>query len=541
MSQASSPRAVLRLAWPIGVSMISFALKGVVDMLMVGRLGPIALAGVGFAQIAAWMAFTFPWGMLRGQRPLVSQYHGAGDSQASFAFGVQGFYLGAIWGGLLFALAWIAKGFLEGVAGTTALDPEACSLAGEYLKWRLVFALPTILAFAVAEYQRSLERTRIPMLVDIVTHPLNVLFNWALIFGNLGLPALGAKGAAIGTGLADLCALAFLLWKVRPANPLPWKALAFRWNRMKEVLSVGITGGVQFTLENLSFAVISYMVAFLGTLSVAVNQAGISLIHLSLMPAIAIGDGGSVLIGKFIGEKRWDEAARTLRSMLALLIPFMGAMGVVYLLAVHGFQVFRLGEHLADGVLPADVLHFGVVADIDLGRLEAGGENQAFAAAVDCADCRPVDSLLEGMADTSEVIGIVGQGVDIDQALGAGHTRKVGMLDDLERALEQFKADAEGVEPKARGLNQDHQVAGRHRLERRADVCRVRDVEIYEGGVRKAEAIGLRQGLSEVGLTIPDHESRLGLGVLDCAIQNPAQVVGRGPNRSIGEDRSRLD
>ena len=61
MSQASSPRAVMRLAWPIGVSMISFALKGVVDMLMVGRLGPIALAGVGFAQIAAWMAFTFPW------------------------------------------------------------------------------------------------------------------------------------------------------------------------------------------------------------------------------------------------------------------------------------------------------------------------------------------------------------------------------------------------------------------------------------------------------------------------------------------------
>ena len=357
MSQASSPRAVLRLAWPIGVSMISFALKGVVDMLMVGRLGPIALAGVGFAQIAAWMAFTFPWGMLRGQRPLVSQYHGAGDSQASFAFGVQGFYLGAIWGCLLFSLAWIAKGFLEGVAGTTALDPEACSLAGEYLKWRLVFALPTILAFAVAEYQRSLERTRIPMLVDIVTHPLNVLFNWALIFGNLGLPALGAKGAAIGTGLADLCALAFLLWKVRPANPLPWKALAFRWNRMKAVLSVGITGGIQFTLENLSFAVISYMVAFLGTLSVAVNQAGISLIHLSLMPAIAIGDGGSVLIGKFIGERRWDEAARTLRSMLAILVPFMGAMGVVYLLA--GRWLVKLYINEDDPVLLEEALALG--------------------------------------------------------------------------------------------------------------------------------------------------------------------------------------
>ncbi len=313
--------------------MVSFTLKGVIDMLMVGRLGPMALAGVGFASVAAWIAITFPWGMLRGQRPLISQYDGAGDSNATFSFGAHGFYLAVLWGLLLFALSWVGQRFLEDIAATTALAPESGAIAGEYLKWRLIFALPTILAFAVAEYQRSLGRTRIPMGVDLITHPLNVLFNWVFIFGNLGFTPMGAKGAAIGTGLAEIIALFILLWRVTPKDSIPWKGLAFRWHRLKEVLVVGTTGGVQFVLENLSFAVISYMVAFLGTMSVAVNQAAISLIHLSLLPAVAIGDGASVLIGKFIGEKRWDDAAQTVKSMFVLLIPFMAAMGLIYLFA----------------------------------------------------------------------------------------------------------------------------------------------------------------------------------------------------------------
>ena len=70
---------------------------------------------------------------------------------------------------------------------------------------------PMLLSLAVAEYLRSIELPRIPMIADLLAHPLNVLFNYALIFGHFGFPALGIEGAAIGTGLADLCALIFLL------------------------------------------------------------------------------------------------------------------------------------------------------------------------------------------------------------------------------------------------------------------------------------------------------------------------------------------
>ena len=91
-SPGGSRRAVLRIAWPIGVSMISYTFKSFVDTLMVGQLGLDALAGVGFAGVLTWTLISFPFGALRGQRPLISQYLGAGDLQATRSFGVHAFY-----------------------------------------------------------------------------------------------------------------------------------------------------------------------------------------------------------------------------------------------------------------------------------------------------------------------------------------------------------------------------------------------------------------------------------------------------------------
>ena len=64
-STKGAPREVLRLAWPIAISMMSFTVKGFVDTLMVGHLGTNSLAAVGIASVAIWMALTFPWGILR--------------------------------------------------------------------------------------------------------------------------------------------------------------------------------------------------------------------------------------------------------------------------------------------------------------------------------------------------------------------------------------------------------------------------------------------------------------------------------------------
>jgi MATE family multidrug resistance protein len=347
----------MRLAWPIGVSMLSFTLKGFIDSLMVGQLGTSALGAVGFASVATWFAMTFSWGVLRGQRPLVSQYLGAGEDDKAFSFGVHAFALALVSGVALWAFASPMAQLFGEFSATTEMEPEAVEIGVSYFYIRLRWLLAPLLTFAIAEYLRSVGHTRTPMVVDLLVHPLNILFNWALIFGHLGMPAMGAEGAALGTGLADLLGLIVILVLGRTKRTLTRELLRLRWVRMKEVVAVGITGGIQFTLETLSFLSITWIVGKTGTIPLAVHQAGIQLVHLSILPAVAIGDAGSVLIGRFVGEFRWDAVRRTLRSTLEIMVPFMGAMGLVYL--IFGRELAGLFLHNDDPVALENALDLG--------------------------------------------------------------------------------------------------------------------------------------------------------------------------------------
>lgn len=322
----------MRLAWPIGVSMLSFTMKGFVDTLMVGQLGTDALGAVGFATVATWFVLCFPWGILRGQRPLVSQYLGAGDRALAFSFGVHAFALALISGALLMMVAGPLADAFRYFSSTTELSVAGQEIGSSYLHIRVMWLLPTLLTFAVAEYMRSVGNTRVPMAVDLVVHPVNIALNYALIFGYWGAPELGADGAALGTGLADLAGLGLIFFLSKPKHRFTAENLRLRWERMKEVIKVGLTGGIQFSLENLSFLSITWIVGKTDDVALAVHQAGIQLVHLSLLPAVAIGDAGSVLIGKFVGEFDFDAVRRTLRSTLQIMIPFMMSMGVIYLI-----------------------------------------------------------------------------------------------------------------------------------------------------------------------------------------------------------------
>lgn len=330
-SSAGSRGEVMRLAWPIGVSMLSFTLKGFIDTLMVAELGTDVLGAVGFASVATWLSLTFPWGVLRGQRPLVAQYLGAGERSTAFSFGVHAFALAFFCGLALLVFAAPIRDLFTHFTEGTELSEGGVETAATYLIVRVQWLLPTLLTFAVAEYLRSVGQTRVPMVVDLVIHPLNVTFNWVLIFGKLGAPAMGARGAALGTGLADLCGMLLIFYLAYPKRTITREQLRLRWARMREVVKVGLTGGVQFTIESLAFASITYIVGKTDAVALAVHTAGIQLIHLSMLPAIAVADAGSVLIGKFVGELSWSAVSRTLKSTLQIIMPFMAFMGLVYL------------------------------------------------------------------------------------------------------------------------------------------------------------------------------------------------------------------
>ena len=154
---------------------------------------------------------------------------------------------------------------------------------------------------------------------------------------------MGVRGAALGTGIADFIAMLVMFQLGRPKGKL--QIPKFHWARMKRVLHTGITGGVQFSLESISYGIITYFVARLGTVPLAVHQIGITLIHLAMMPCIAVADGASVLVGQYTGDKQWKAVRRTVRSGFQIMLPFAGLMALIYWLG---------GEFLVGIFVPLD-------------------------------------------------------------------------------------------------------------------------------------------------------------------------------------------
>ncbi|MDP6850054.1 MAG: MATE family efflux transporter [Planctomycetota bacterium] len=325
---AGSIREIMHISWPIWVSMISLTLKGVVDTIMIGHLGTDALAGVGFAGVLVFNVLCFGMGVLRGQKSLVSQYLGAGERKTAFYFGVQAFWIGLLFSVLcVFAGLWQETWFLS-IANKANLSESSLDMGRRYFDTRLVWAGAFLLQIAVSEYLRGTGRTRLPMAADLISQPLNVLFNYALIFGKFGAPELGVEGAAIGTGLADLASLILLLGFGRAKVSL--EDLKLQPKRWWRALRVGTAGGIQFTIEVGAYTLLTFFIGFISTQDLAAHNAAISILHFSFMSAVALGDGGSVLIGRYVGSLDWELARKTLRNMLGLMIVVMVVMGALF-------------------------------------------------------------------------------------------------------------------------------------------------------------------------------------------------------------------
>ncbi len=352
---AGSRREIFSLAWPIWISMTSVTIKGVVDMIMVGELGTSAVAGVGLAGVLAFNVLCFAMGVLRSQKPLISQYIGAGDSQESFRYGVQGWWLACLFAVISLVIALAQDDLFMVISSSASLNPDALRFGREYFDSRLAWGGTMLLYLAVSEYLRGTGRTRLPMVADLVSQPLNIVCNYALIFGAWGFPKMGVAGAAVGTGIADLLSLIIIL--AFSKKPGLWSQLGFNWKRFKRVFTVGAAGGIQFTVEVGAFSLITFLIGYISTEDLAAHSAVINILHFSFMSAVALADGGAVLIGRYVGALDWAGAERTIRGMLQLAIPVM--LGIGLLFWVLGEHIMHLYVRGGDPELQAQTIALG--------------------------------------------------------------------------------------------------------------------------------------------------------------------------------------
>jgi MATE family multidrug resistance protein len=295
---------LVRLAWPIAVSTLSYTVMTLVGTAFVGRLGPGALAGVGLGGIASFTLLVFALGLCRGVKILVSQAVGAGREREI------GLYVGA---GLMWA---IGLGVIEAALGQLvslwiprlAASEEAGRCAALYLRIRVLSA-PILLVYVVlqeASYGRG--NPRAPMIASLLANAVNVALDALFIFG-LGW---GVAGAAWSTVIAHSVEAATLSLSCTDLL----RSMRGCTRRVRDVWRMGLPTALQFMVEVGAFAALSAMISRVSELDMAGHQIALHAIHFSFLPAFAVGEAASVMAGQAVGADRDDLVRQVARRAL---------------------------------------------------------------------------------------------------------------------------------------------------------------------------------------------------------------------------------
>jgi MATE family multidrug resistance protein len=323
-------QALLALALPVIVVQVGLMAMGVVDTIMVGHVSPEALAAVALGNVYYFGASIFGMGALMALDPVVAHAVGAGDGEG-IARGMQrGLVLA-----LLLCLPTILL-LLPAPAILSALrqPPQVAPLAGAYAQVCIPGTLGFFAFVVLRQSLQAIHKVRPLVIAVILGNLANIGFNWALIFGHLGFPALGAVGSAWASSLSRLLLVPLVLvpaWPLLRAHLRPFRREALEPRPLGRLLRLGAPIGVQHQLEYGVFAVVALLMGTMGTVQVAGHQVAHNLASLTFMVPLGLSAAAAVVVGHAVGRGDPDGAGEAARAALYTAVAFMGATAIAFL------------------------------------------------------------------------------------------------------------------------------------------------------------------------------------------------------------------
>jgi len=367
---------VLEIAWPIMLSMLSFAAMNFVNALWVGPLGKAHLAAAGIGGVLLYAIHGFGYGVLTGLKISVSQAHGAGEDLYARRLLWHGLRL-ALWMGLL-EILFIPLGgpLLQLLGASDAVSP----LAEEYFAMRVIGGVPAFIMTALTQYLQGRGRTVAPMVAMIVANLFNVVLDPMFIYGWGPIPEMGIGGAGLAASISFGFGALYLLWVPRPE--LTGTPRHFERPLLARIWRLGFPLGGRATLEIASYLIFTGILAAMGDAHLAAHVIVVRTISVSFLPGYAISEAVSVLVGQAIGARRIDLVADIRKAGLKIAVSFMCACGVVFVLfpvpltAIHGAtpDVVEIAVELF--VISALFQLFDAFAMTGLGVLNGAGDTR---------------------------------------------------------------------------------------------------------------------------------------------------------------------
>jgi multidrug resistance protein, MATE family len=323
-------KSLLGLAWPVIISRASQVVVGLSDAVMVAHLGETPLAATTTGAMNAFTLFIFPMGVVFIVSSYSAQLFGKGDKGGAFRYGLYGLFVAL----LTQLVAFVSLPFVAPAMGLFSYTPEVRESIAQYLRIRLLSGGAAVGIEALGNYYGGLGNTRLPMVISLLAMALNVLGNWLLIDGHLGLPAMGVRGAALASTLSTLAAflvMAALFGRDARANKVSLAQL--HWRELLRMMRFGVPSGLNWLLEFLAFSFfVNVIVAGLGTTALAALMSVMQINAFSFMPAFAVSSAGAFLAGQAIGAGCKDHVPLIARLTVKVTASWQGLVGLSYFL-----------------------------------------------------------------------------------------------------------------------------------------------------------------------------------------------------------------
>ncbi|TVP51297.1 MAG: MATE family efflux transporter [Halomonas sp.] len=289
------------------LGMLSQSMLNLIDAALVGRLGEVALAGVGVGGYAMFMLTAIVFGLSSSVQSQTAQRVGA--TATGIAQPLQsGLTIGLAVALVLSLWAWWQAPLLIGLINQTA---DVQSVAVDYFRWRVVSLIAIALTLCFRGYWNGRQRTTLYLRIIVAVHVLNVLVSAGLIYGLAGLPEMGPSGAGVGTTLSLFTGLALWVWvSLKGARShgflTHWPSLP----TLRRTLLLAVPHSIQQFCFAAGYAVLFLLIGQLGTSSVAVAHVLINLSLLLILPGVGLGVAAMSLVGEAMGRDAQKEAHR---------------------------------------------------------------------------------------------------------------------------------------------------------------------------------------------------------------------------------------
>ena len=322
-----SYRNIWRVAYPILISLVMEQMIGLTDTAFLGRVGEVELGASAIAIIYYMVLFMIGFGFSLGAQIIIGRRNGEGNFLATGKIFWTGLYFVLGLAGGLIVLSEIFSPWLMGLMVSSEAIYDA---ALSYVRWRLpgmAFAFVTTMfrAFYVGTTQ-----TKTLTLNSVVMVLSNILFNWILIFGKFGCPALGITGAAIGSSLAELVSLIFFVVYTRlKCDRKKYgldKAATFEMSELKAMMPVCTWTMIQHTVSISTWFIFFLYIEHLGERALAISNITRSVSGLMWVVLQAFSATCSTLVSNIIGEGHQEKVMSLVKRIMKLSYGLVSAM-----------------------------------------------------------------------------------------------------------------------------------------------------------------------------------------------------------------------